>query len=317
MEATKTISPEIQQAIKHLHRDELPDILKIQGVVIRAIHEFMAQRDIIPVMPLMTSPITDPLNHDVTEADFVYADQKFSLMKSMILHKQLLLTHKSVDAIYIVSPSVRLEGPDRKETGRHLFEFTQVDYEFKGKDMDYVILFTEEMVAYVFDKCNEEVGALIKKFRGDLLEVPDTGWPRYTTHELEAKYGDAWEKQSSLDAKGPYWVIDHEREFYDKEDESQRGHYRNYDIMWPGGYTEGLSGAERENEYQQILKRMKETQTSTESFKQYLEIAEAGMLPKTAGAGIGIERMTRFITLRSDVNEVTPFSRKPYDTIPF
>ena len=311
------LSPLIQNAIQHLHRPELPKILKVQGEIIKAIHEFMETKNVTPVMPLITSPITDPLNHSVTEADFKYAGQNFSLMKSMILHKQLLLTNPYLESIYIVSPNVRLEGEERFTTGRHLFEFTQVDFEFKNKDMNFVINFVEEMVSFVFNKLNSKVGDIIKELRGELLTIPGTGWPRYTTHQLIAKYGEGWEKQSSLEAKGPYWVTDHEREFYDKEDENNKFHYKNYDIMWPEGFGEGLSGAEREDEYNQILMRMERSKANPESFKQYLEIAKAGLLPKTAGAGIGIERLTRFVTKRQDVNEVCPFSRKPYDTIPF
>lgn len=312
-----TLPVEIQRAAEHLKRKELPDILRIQGVIIRAIHEFMAERKVIHVMPLMTSPITDPLNHDVTEADFIYADQQFSLMKSMILHKQLLLTNPDIDSIYIMSPNVRLEGPERKETGRHLFEFTQVDYEFKGKDMNFIIGFTEDLVIYIITKLKKEADDLIIKLRGSSVKIPKKGWPRYTTHELIAKYGNGWEKQSSLDADGPYWVTDHDREFYDREDETNKEHFLNYDIMWPEGFMEGLSGAEREDEHEQIIYRMKRSKTDPEGYKQYLEIAKAGLIPKTAGAGLGIERMTRYITKRIDVVEVCPFSRKPYDVIPF
>jgi asparaginyl-tRNA synthetase len=317
METTKQISASVSKALMHLHRDELPAILRIQGGIMRSIHEFMESKGVIHVNPLMTSPITDPLSHDVTEADFVYADQKFSLMKSMILHKQLLLSHPHIDSIYIVSPNVRLEGPERKDTGRHLFEFTQVDYEFKEKTMDFVITFTEEMVAYIFSRLNAKYSGLVILFRGELLKVPETGWPRYSTHELIKKYGDSWEKESSLAAEGPFWVTDHDREFYDREDERNKGHFLNYDIMWPEGYMEGLSGAEREDEYEQIIYRMKRSGTDPEKYKQYLDVAEAGIIPRTAGAGIGIERLTRFITRRKDINEVSPFSRKPYDTILF
>jgi asparaginyl-tRNA synthetase len=317
METTKKISASLSKALMHLHSDELPAILRIQGGIMRSIHEFMESKGVIHVNPLMTSPITDPLSHDVTEADFVYAGIKFSLMKSMILHKQLLLSHPHIDSIYIVSPNVRLEGPERKDTGRHLFEFTQVDYEFKGKTMDFVITFTEEMVAYIFSRLNAKYSDLVILFRGELLKVPETGWPRYSTHELIKKYGKGWEKESSVDAKGPFWVTDHDREFYDREDEKNKGHYLNYDIMWPEGFMEGLSGAEREDEYEQILYRMKRSGTDPEKYKQYLDVVEAGIIPKTAGAGIGIERLTRYITRRKDINEVSPFSRKPYDTILF
>ena len=83
-------------------------------------------------------------------------------------------------------------------------------------------------------------------------------------------------------------------------------------MIWPNGFDEGLSGAERENEYDQIRKRMAEVGTNVETFRNYLEIAKETGLPKTAGGGFGVERMTRFICRLKDVNEATVFSRKPF-----
>ena len=49
--------------------------------------------------------------------------------------------------------------------------------------------------------------------------------------------------------KYPFWVICHKREFYDKEDPERPGHYLNYDLIWPEGFGEALSG-----EYLKIAK---------------------------------------------------------------
>ena len=51
--------------------------------------------------------------------------------------------------------------------------------------------------------------------------------------------------------------------------------------------------------------------TDREPFKNYLEIAKDG-LPLTAGAGFGVERMTRYICKLQDIEEATVFSRKPF-----
>ena len=87
---------------------------------------------------------------------------------------------------------------------------------------------------------------------------------------------------------------------------------RYYDVIWPEGYGEGLSGAERENEYNQIRKRMAEVGTNEDTFRNYLQIAKENGLPKSAGGGFGVERMTRFICRLKDVDEATVFSRKPF-----
>ncbi|NEM96509.1 asparagine synthetase A [Pontibacter burrus] len=300
----------LQEVLSHLSRPALPGVLRIQQGIVRATHDFMFKRGLTQLMPLMLSPITDPLNHGVVDASIPYADKRWSLTKSMIFHKQLALMHPDLDSIYIVSPNVRLEFSDRAQTGRHLFEFTQIDFEFKNKDRFYVMDFMEDLVNFVFARLNEELPELLLEIRDELLPLYEK-WPVYRTEKLEAALGPDYEMIQSQLLDTPYWLLNHKREFYDKEDQMRPGTYFNYDLVWPEGFGEGLSGAERENEYKQLLKRMTETGANKEIFKDYLEVAKRGELPRTAGAGFGVERMTRFICRLQDINDVTVFQRRP------
>ncbi|MBB6613120.1 hypothetical protein H7F15_18920 [Pontibacter sp. Tf4] len=300
----------LEDVLSHLSRPALPGVLLIQQGIVRATHDFMFKRGLTQLMPLMLSPITDPLNHGVVDASIPYADRRWSLTKSMIFHKQLALMHPDLDSIYIVSPNVRLEFADRAQTGRHLFEFTQIDFEFKNKDRFYVMDFMEDLVNFVFSRLNEELPELLLEMRGELLPLYEK-WPVFRTEKLEAALGQDYEMLQSQMLDTPYWLLNHKREFYDKEDQMRPGTYFNYDLVWPEGFGEGLSGAERENEYKQLLKRMTETGANKEIFKDYLEVAKRGELPRTAGAGFGVERMTRFICRLQDINDVTVFQRRP------
>jgi len=311
MEATLDKTSKLQSTLKKIQAPGIKDILTVQQGIIRATHEFMYQNKLTQIMPLMLSPITDPLNHSVVDASIHYAEQQWSLTKSMIFHKQLALMNPELDAIYIVSPNVRLELADRKDTGRHLFEFTQVDFEFRGKSKEFVMDFMERLIAFVFDHLNKEIPDTIKKLRGSLLPKYDK-LKLYRTEELEKQYGPDYEKIKSKEAVEPFWLVNHKREFYDKEDQTRPNTYLNYDIIWPEGYGEGLSGAEREFEYKQILKRMDETGTNQQVFANYIEAAKAGKLVSSAGAGFGVERMTRYICKLQDIDQATLFSRKPF-----
>jgi asparaginyl-tRNA synthetase len=311
MEATLDKTSKLQSTLKKIQAPGIKDILTVQQGIIRATHEFMYQNKLTQIMPLMLSPITDPLNHSVVDASIHYAEQQWSLTKSMIFHKQLALMNPELDAIYIVSPNVRLELADRKDTGRHLFEFTQVDFEFRGKSKEFVMDFMERLIAFVFDHLNKEIPDTIKKLRGSLLPKYDK-LKLYRTEELEKQYGPDYEKIKSKEAVEPFWLVNHKREFYDKEDQARPNTYLNYDIIWPEGYGEGLSGAEREFEYKQILKRMDETGTNQQVFANYIEAAKAGKLVSSAGAGFGVERMTRYICKLQDIDQATLFSRKPF-----
>lgn len=300
----------IEATLAQLQGPAMVDVLKVQQAIVRSVHDFMFKKGLVQLMPLMLSPITDPLNHGVVDASIPYAGQRWSLTKSMIFHKQLALLNPELDALYIISPNVRLEFSDRAYTGRHMFEFTQIDFEFKNKDGAFVRSFMEELVQFVFSKVEEELPEIISKYRPDLL--PEIGeLAVYRTEELEAELGPEYEQLQSDAAEKPFWLLNHQREFYDKEDQDCPGTYLNYDLIWPEGFGEGLSGGARENEYHQILKRMGDTGADQNVFKNYLEIAQTQGLPLTAGAGFGVERMARYICRIKDINDVTPFLRRP------
>ena len=60
-------------------------------------------------------------------------------MNSMILHKQVAV--RDLEKIFIFSPNIRLEKAERMESGKHLFEFTQLDFEIaNGKKEDVMSL---------------------------------------------------------------------------------------------------------------------------------------------------------------------------------
>jgi asparaginyl-tRNA synthetase len=109
----------------------------------------------------------------------------------------------------------------------------------------------------------------------------------------------------------PFWVTDIEREFYDREDPERPGHFRNYDLYLPEGYGEVSSGGEREWEYEVIVRKMKKAGISLEAFRPYLEVAKAGLLKPSAGAGIGVERLIRYMVGAKHIAEVQAFPRIP------
>lgn len=298
-----------REALK-LKGERLALALKVQSAVLRGTAAFLHDRGFVQLLPVVVSPITDPLNHSVFEAGIDYCGSKFQLTKSMILHKQLALASPSASKIFVVSPNVRLETPDRGATGRHLLEFTQVDFEWKHAKAADVMRFTEELFSRVFSTvkkdCVEEMAAL-----GREVDVPSTPFKVHSTGELKEEYGESWEAAFSKAISQPAWVLDHEREFYDKEDETRPGHYLNYDIVYPQGFGEGLSGAEREHEYARIVERMKRNKMDLSSYAHYLEAARQGLLQPSAGAGFGVERMVRFLCGFERIEDASPFAKVP------
>jgi asparaginyl-tRNA synthetase len=306
----------MQEALLHIKAEKHKHILRVQSAALKAIHDYMYKHGVVQALPIILSPETDPLNHPHFDATVEYYGQKLHLTKSMILHKQLFLLNEGVEKVYFMSPNVRLEDGKLRESGRHLFEFTQVDIELKNKKKEDFIKFTDGMLADIFKKvikdCAGDLKALDRK-----LAVPKLPLKVYESADLTRQYGEHFERSASEQAKDPFWILNYRREFYDREDKERRGYYHNYDVLWPQGYGEALSGGEREWEHEEIIRKMKERNTNTKAFETYLGVSSMGLIPKTVGGGLGVERMVRFLTGQKHIRDVTLFPRVPGERIVF
>ena len=274
---------------------------------------FFHEEGFTQLLPVMLGRSTDPLGPDpgssvIKTVEIEYLGQRFYLMNSMILHKQLAV--RDVGKVWILSPNVRLERGDRASTGKHLFEFTQADFEIPGARAPDVLDLIERYYA--------RLGRALQDHDAfSLLGVPpprfSPPWPRYTTHDLEAKFGADWELAASRAHEQPFWALCHRRDFYDREDPNDPGHFLNYDLVYPQGYGEALSGAEREWDIDRIRKRIARDGIPPAAFRAYLEVAQ-DLIP-SAGAGFGIERLVRFLVQSPHVGDVQLFRRVPGEKV--
>jgi asparaginyl-tRNA synthetase len=303
-----------KKSIEHIQKKEMADILKVQSAAMKAVQDYLWEQGILLSSPVILSTITDPLNHPVEDSSLKYRGQKLELTKSMILHKQLAVSSLDAKGLYIVSPNVRLEGDESASSGKHLLEFSQVDIELKEASSEEFRKLIEglytHVIKYVKETCAPELARL-----GRDLRVP-TEYKVYKSDELKEKYGERFEEVVSGMEKSPFWILSHYREFYDKQDADTREHI-NYDLVYPEGYGEALSGGEREHEYARILDKMKERGNSEESFAPYLQIAQMGILRPSAGGGFGVERLIRFLCGKEHVRDVVLFPKVPGEKVVF
>ena len=290
--------------------------LRVQSKALETTHRHFREEGFLELMPVILSTTTDPLGPDpnssiISTPHIEYMGQNLVLTQSMVLHKQILIS-SGIERLYIVSPNVRLERPDRGSTRRHLFEFSQVDFEISRGTMEDVFSFMEGLLQAIAREVIEHCSAELQTWGRD-LSVP-RAFKRYTTDELRAKYGLDWETPASLDAVDPFWVLDHKREFYDAEDEVEPGKFKNYDLVYPEGYGEALSGAEREWQYDRIVYRIARDGLPLHLFAGYLEYAKDGFTP-SAGAGFGVERLTRWLVGAEHVGDVQSFRRVPGERV--
>lgn len=285
-------------------------IMKIQSEIRHILGVELRKRNFIELLPVILSPITDPLNHPTTPMHITCYGDTYNITQSMIFHKQLAL--RSLDKIFIFSPNVRIEPIERKDSGRHLFEFSQLDLEVKGATREEMMSLCEELLRIIITSLKKQCKKELKEL-GRELNIPKMPFKRITYQKAYRKYGETFEEELSQTHIDPVWIIDiplDKREFYDKEDEKNPGYLRDMDLIYPEGYGEALSGGEREYEYRRIKKRIQQKGQELSAFEAYLQIAKDD-LPQSAGFGIGIERLTRFICGLPHIKEVCLFPKIP------
>ena len=183
----------MKKIIQKIKSKETDAILRIQTAILKATHDFMSEKQVIQLLPVIISPITDPLCHSVFDAKIKYYQQELHLTKSMILHKQISLISEDRKGVYIISPNIRLEKRSCKDSGRHLIEFSQVDFEFKDAKKEDIMKFMEELTSDVFTKVKKECKDELKKLKRS-LRIPSLPFKDYSKPELIEKYGKNFEK---------------------------------------------------------------------------------------------------------------------------
>jgi asparaginyl-tRNA synthetase len=266
------------------------------------------------LLPVALSQSTDPLWPDPgasiekrIEVD-IYG-KPVRTMASMIIHK-LVASSTAYPKLFILSPNIRIEKAERAKTGKHIYEFTQLDFEAKDATSKDVMALVEKAICILVKDLKREMKSeLTTLCRCDTIKSPKSPFKVYDRVDLEAKYGADWEAGLAKDIKEPVWVTNIPREFYDFED-FKSGKWDNYDLFLPQ-FGEVLSGAKREWEYSKISKKIERDQVKKENYALVLKMAKEGRLKATAGGGIGLERLVGWIAGVKHIAECQPFPRVP------
>jgi asparaginyl-tRNA synthetase len=265
------------------------------------------------LLPVTFSQSTDPLWPDPgasiekrIEVD-IYG-KVVRTTASMIVHK-LVASSLAYPKLFIVSPNIRIEKAERAKTGRHVYEFTQLDFEAQGATSKDIFALVEKALVTLVTSIKKDMKPELTALRCDALKVPKAPFKIVDKADLEAKYGAEWEACLSKEITEPVWVTNIPREFYDFED-FKTGKWDNYDLFLPK-FGEVLSGAKREWEYAKISKKIERDDVKKENYAILLKLAKEGRIKPSAGAGIGMERLVGWVTGVQHIAETQPFPRVP------
>ncbi|MDD8019705.1 MAG: asparagine synthetase A [Acidobacteriota bacterium] len=296
--------------IQQLASPRLPLAISIQTKLITLIREFLVESGFQELLPVIISPITDPLTDYRVRGEVECYGFKYQITKSMIFHKQLAL--RTVPKIFCFSPNVRIETPDRKNSGRHLIEFVQLDLEVRQASRQEIIELGEKLFSRVINGIKKEAASELKMLKRKLPSFRPP-FERISYQQAVETYGEDFEMKLSEKLAGPAWLVDfplEHREFYDRQDEKKPGLLVDMDLIYPEGFGEALSGGEREYQPDKIRKRIQEKGIDLRTYELYLRLADRGLYP-SAGFGFGLERLTRYVCGFEDIAEARLFAKKP------
>jgi asparaginyl-tRNA synthetase len=302
-------------------------ILWIRHELIRAIRDFLDAQHFIQ----LDAPILTPAACEGTSTLFStpYFDQGNAYLSQS---GQLYMEAGAMafGRVYCFGPSFRAE---KSKTRRHLTEFWMVEPEIAFADLEQLIGWAEQLIAFMLNRVLENRQEELKLLERDpaLLERVKPPFPRLSyTQALESlqkegqtiSFGDdlGAEEETRLASQFPQPLVIHRypaecKAFYMKRDPLDLRLVLNMDILAPEGYGEIIGGSEREDTLERLQERIRDHALSEEDLKWYLDLRRFGTVPH-GGFGLGLERMVAWVCGLKHVREAIPFPRTLYRLYP-
>lgn len=285
-----------------LRNEKIQKIFKVQESLMEGFRQAVKKIGCTEIFsPTITASATEG-GAEVFNVD--YYDYSAHLVQSPQLYKQMLVP--VFERVAVVSHVYRAEP---SVTTRHLSESIQMDCEFGFVDF-------------------EELLDLLEFVGQDTLGLTPTKVSRLTLREAQEiifeQYGRDVRKEKDLNPEDEIdickWAqkkhnselvtITHfptaKRAFYTMPDLKNPEFSLSYDLLFKG--MEICSGSQRVNDYDQLVKAIKDRGMDPKNFEMYLQAFKYGMPPE-GGFSFGLERMTKQILGLENVREASLFPR--------
>ncbi len=301
-------------------------ILRIRHEIIKACRDFFDMNG----YTLVDTPIFTPSACEGTTTLFEtkYFDTSAYLTQSGQLYNEA--TAAAFGKVYCFGPTFRAE---KSKTRRHLMEFWMVEPEIAWANLNDVMDVAEDFITFIVKRVLKNRRSELETLERDIskLEKIEKPFPRITYEEavkiIKKKnpdfidgddFGGGDETIISESFDRPVMVHRYPiniKAFYMQPDPENENLALCVDVLAPEGYGEIIGGGERIDNYDLLLKKIKEHNLPEEAFKWYLDLRKYGTFPH-GGFGMGIERCVAWICGIKHVRETIAFPRMLYRIYP-
>jgi asparaginyl-tRNA synthetase len=324
-------------------------IARVRNQVSWSIHRYFQERDFLYVQtPIITGSDAEgagqmfqvtsmdlkqlPMSEGLVDFSQDLFGRPTYLTVSGQLEAEIMAT--ALTSVYTFGPTFRAENSN---TSRHLAEFWMVEPEVAFCDLDGLADLAEDFLKRIFTdvltESADDMAFFDQRVQPGIVEslrrIAQSNFVRLT-------YTEAVEilEKSRQDFEFPvYWGADlqaeHERYLTEVQFNAPviltdypaeiKAFYMRLnpdgktvaamDVLVPG-VGEIIGGSQREERYDVLLRRMKESGLDPEHYWWYLDLRRFGTVPH-AGFGLGLERVVHFITGMQNIRDVIPFPRTP------
>jgi asparaginyl-tRNA synthetase len=342
----KEHSPEFLREIAHLRArtKKFNAIFRIRSEAAFAIHSFFNEKGFLYVnSPILTSNDAEGAGEAfvvTAREDAKYEDDFFGKKASLTVSGQLNAEAyaQAFRNVYTFGPTFRAENSN---TSKHAAEFWMVEPEIAFCDLQDDIKVIGDLLKFVIKqvmaKCADEIAycdenlepGLIKKLEAVLNSqyIVMTYQEVITTLQKAIKDGHKFEENNvefGLDLgteheryicevinNAPTFVTNYPKDikaFYMKQNDDGKT-VAAVDLLVPG-IGELVGGSQREDDYDKLIRRCNEMGINSEELAWYIDLRQYGYY-KSAGFGLGFERLIMYLTGAGNIRDVLPFPRTP------
>ena len=329
--------------------DTFSAIFRIRSVAAFAIHEYFQTHGYVHVTtPIITCADCEgsgemfKLTTFDLDGDIPKKEGKTDYSKDMFGRKAYITGSgqlhgetfsQAYGKIYTFGPTLRSEDSNTKT---HVNEFWMIEPEISFCDLDQLMDIEEEFLKYVVSKilerCKDEIEfcdkyieeGLLKKLTKMLeskfvridhkdvitiLKEADKDW------EFKPEYGEDLAKEHEKYITEYFgvpvfikkWPKDI-KSYYMKQCEDGKT-VEAVDLEVPGA-GEMMGGSQREDDYEKLIKRMKEMKIDEKQLSWYTDLRRFGSV-EHSGFGLGFERLLMYVTGMENIRDVIPYPRTP------